>query len=217
MKINWKRLVWVVFIVLYAGLFFYNCLRPFDNWLVPYIYTMILVVWLSYEYYKKNLFFQSGLIPDSLYFWLSRALLALFFYSSFVLGIATVVWWPKNSIGFYPVINILGICTLIVSIYLRQRTFQCKCADEKKLTGFYISVIVLLASLALGYGSLFLLFYLVVAGLVLVWWNYLHERRVMAKFAEYLKKHGGEAARENERVKYWDKYLASIEEKPKKK
>jgi len=217
MKINWKRLAWVIFAVLYAGLFFYNCLKPFNNWLVPYVYTMILVVWLAYEYYNKNLFFQSGLIPDVLYFWLSRALFALFFYSSFVIGIATIIWWPKNRVGFYPFVNILGVLALILSIYLRQLAFRKKLNDICKIRHFYLSLCALIFSIALGYGSLFLLAYVIFIGLLLTYWNYVHEIKVFSNFSDYVKKQGGENLKGADHTKYWDKYLAGREKKPKQK
>ncbi|UCG31156.1 MAG: hypothetical protein JSV53_04565 [candidate division WOR-3 bacterium] len=217
MKINWKRLAWVVFVILYAGLFFFNCLKPFNNWFAPYVFTIILVVWLAYEYYNKNLFFQSGLIPDSLYFWLSRALFALFFYSSFVIGIATVIWWPKNQMGLYPFVNILGIAVLVVSIYLRQITFHKKPNDREKVKYFYLSLCLLNISIALGYGSLFLLGYAVVIGLPLTYWNYWHEGKVLSDFADYIKKQGVASTKGINYTKYWGKYLASREKKPKQK
>lgn len=217
MKINLKRLAWVVFIVLYAGLFFYNCLRPFDNWVVPYIYTMMLVIWLAYEYYKKNLFFQSGLIPDTMYFWLPRALFALFFYSSLVFGIATVIWWPQYHIGLYPVTNIAGILVLAGSIYLRRQAFHKGLADPDKAGRFYVSICVLIFSIALGYGSLFLLVYAAAIGLPLAYWNYLHERKALSDFAAYVKKQGAASARGPEYTKHWDKYLASRVKKAKQK
>lgn len=214
MKINWKRIAWVVFVVLYAGLFFYNCFRPFNNWFIPYVFTMILVVWLAYEYYNKNLFFQSGIIPDTLYFWLSRALFALFFYSSFVIGIATIIWWPKNQIGIYPFVNILGVLVLILSVYLRQITFRKKLSDIRRIWHFYLSICVLIFSIALGYGSFFLIAYVLIIGLPLTYWNYIHEVKAVSKFSDYVKKQGAESLKETDYRKYWDKYLATIEKKP---
>lgn len=217
MKINLKRLAWAVFIVLYAGLFFYNCLRPFDNWTIPYVFTMLLVIWLAHEYYRKNLFFQSGLIPDTMYFWLPRALFALFFYSSLVFGIATVIWWPQYRIGLYPVTNIAGILLLAVSVYLRRQAFEKELADLNRARRFYVSVTVLILSMALGYGSLFLLAYAAAAGLPLVYWNYWYERRALAGFDDYVKKQGADTTKKNEYAKHWDKYLASRVKKPKQK
>ncbi|MBE0433770.1 hypothetical protein IBX73_09960 [candidate division WOR-3 bacterium] len=217
MKINFKRLAWVVFIVLYAGLFFYNCLKPFDNWIVPYVYTMMLVVWLAYEYYQKNLFFQSGLIPDTMYFWLPRALFAFFFYSAFVIGIATIIWWPVNQIRLYPVVNIAGILVLAGSIYLRQQAFHKGLADPDKAGRFYVSICVLIFSIALGYGSLFLLVYAAAIGLPLAYWNYLHERKALSDFSDYMKKQGADNTKRADNTKYWDKYLASRVRKPKQK
>ena len=217
MKINFKRLAWVVFIVLYAGLFFYNCLRPFDDWFVPYVYTMLLIVWLAREYYQKNFFFQSGLIPDALYFWLPRALFALFFYSALVFGIATVIWWPQYRIGVYPVTNIAGILLLAASVYLRRQAFDQKLPDRDKARRFYVSIVAMVFSMALGYGSFFLLAYVVLIGLPLVYWNYAHEQQALAGFAGFLQKQGTETIKQSEYTKHWDKYLASRVKKPKQK
>jgi hypothetical protein len=217
MKINWKRLIWVFFVCIYSALFFFNCLKPFGNWLIPYIYTMVLIIWLAYEYYKRNIFFQSGSIPDALYFWLPRALFALFFYSSFVVGIATIIWWPKNQIGLYPFINIIGLGILGISIYKRLTLFQTEKADQNANRGFYLSVALLTVSLAFGYGSQFLLVYVFVIGLPLIYWNYAYEKRVLTHFAAYMQKQGVGGSKQVDYAKLWEKYLASKTVKPKQK
>ena len=206
MKLIWKRLVWVLFICLYSILFFYNCLRPFENWLVPYIFTLVIVIWLSYEYYMKRLFFQTGSIPDAQYTGPARALFALFFYSAFVIGIATVIWWPKNQIGLYPVINILGPIVLLFSVYLRQKALMVRNADQHAVRSFYLSVLLLIISLPLGYGSLFLALYTTVIGLPLLYWNYDHERKVLGGFADYMRQQTP-AVKEHDYARLWDKYL----------
>ena len=216
MKINWKRFIWVLFVCLYSALFFFNCLKPFGNWILPYIYTMVLIIWLAYEYYKGNLFFQSGMIPDTLYFWLPRALFALFFYSAFVMGISTIIWWQGNQIGFYPVINTIGLLVLAASIYLRYRIFASESVDQNKIRSFYLSIILLIFSLALGYGSLFLIAYAIVIGLPLTYWNYQYEVMRMAGFSDYLQKQGA-TPNQTDLAKYWDKYTASKTKRPKQK
>ena len=216
MRINWKRFVWVLFVCLYSALLFFNCSKPSGNWLIPYIYTMVLIIWLAYEYYKRNLFFQSGLIPDTLYFWLPRALFALFFYSAFVIGISTIIWWQGNRIGLYPVVNTIGLLMLITSIYVRHRTFDSQSADHDKVRSFYLSVILLSFSLALGYGSLFLIAYAIIIGLPLTYWNYQHELMKLAGFTDYLQKQGV-TPDQTDPAKYWDKYTATKIKKPKKK
>ena len=205
-----------MFVCLYAALFFYNCLKPFGNWVVPYIHTMVLIIWLAYEYYRGNFFFQSGLIPDALYFWLPRALFALFFYSSFVIGIATVIWWPANKIGLYPVINAIGLCVLLGSIYLRWKTFKVRKAEKALIRNFYGSIVLLMFSLAFGYGSVFLFGYAIVIGLPIIYWNYIHEIKALAGFTEFTQRQG-ESAKPAEYAKLWEKYLASKITKPRKK
>lgn len=207
MKQNWKRLLWVLFVCLYAALFFYNCLKPFANWLIPYIFTMCLVVWLAYEYYNRNLFFQSGSIPDVLYFWLPRALFALFFYSTLVIGIATIIWWQKNQIGFYPFINIIGLGILIYSIYLRRTALKSRTTDHMAIKSFYLSVVLLIASLALGYGSIFLIAYVVFIGIPFAFWNYSIEKSTLNRFKNYVQKQIPEGTTRIDYEKLWTKYL----------
>jgi hypothetical protein len=217
MKISWRRLAWVVFVCLYAALFFFNCFRPFPNWLMAYVYTMVLIIWLAYEYYNRHLFFQSGFIPDVLYFWLARALLALFFYSSLVVGIATIIWWPKNQIGVYPITNILGLLLLGYSIYQRTRAFQTKRANQAAVRVFYLSVAALFVSLALGYGSFFLLVYVTVIGLPLVYWSYNIEKRILADFTTYVEKQNTADTKQRDYQKLWAKYTEKKTKKPRKK
>jgi hypothetical protein len=178
---------------------------------------MVLIIWLAYEYYQKNIFFQSGFIPDALYFWLSRALFALFFYSALVIGIATIIWWPRNQIGLYPFINIIGLIVLILSIFRRQAVARTKAINHNASRDFYLSVALLIASLALGYGSLFLIAYVIVIGLPLVYWNYEHERRVLARFTEYIEKQGVSGSKQIDYAKQWEKYLARKTTKAKSK
>lgn len=217
MKINWKRLAWVIFVCLYATLFFFNCFRPFENWLMAYLYTMILIVWLAYEYYNRHLFFQSGFVPDALYFWPARALIALFFYSALVIGIATVIWWPKNQIGLYPIINVFGLLLLGYSIHLRLKAFHTKRTNQAAVRLFYLSVAALFASLAFGYGSLFLLAYVIVIGLPIVYWSYDIERKILAGFTTYVEKQNNVDAKQRDYTKLWAKYAETQVKKSSKK
>jgi hypothetical protein len=184
---------------------------------MPYIYTMVLIIWLAYEYYQKNIFFQSGFIPDTVYFWLPRALFALFFYSALVIGIATIIWWPRNQIGLYPFINLVGLIILALSIYRRQVVSRIKTANHNASRDFYLSVALLIASLALGYGSLFLIGYVIVIGLPLIYWNHEHERRVLARFTEYIEQQGVTGSKQIDYAKQWEQYLARKTAKAKNK
>lgn len=215
MRINWKRLVWVIFIYLYTGLFFYNCLRPFNHWVVSYIYTMLLIIWLGVEYYHNHLFFQSGFLPFELYKWPLRAAFALFFYSSFIIGITTAIWWSKNQIGLYPFIQIIGIALLIGSVYLRRKTLSTKNITAGVVSKFYLSIILLIISLALGYGSYFLILYTVAVGLPLVFLQYKFETVILKDFEHFA--YSKQKVSKGEADKYdglWSKYL---EKKLKKK
>jgi hypothetical protein len=168
-KINWLRwlrLAWVAFIFLYSGLFFYNFFKPFNNWFLAYIYTMILVLWLCVEYYKKHLFFQSGFLPLDQYKWYLRAPFALLFYSSFI--------------------QILGILALLYSIFMRRQAFTKPVPDDESITRFYLSLLFLTISLALGYSSLFVLPYVIIIGYPLIFWQRIYEIKRFKKFEKYV-------------------------------
>ena len=132
-------------------------------------------------------------------------------------GIATVIWWPKNQIGLYPFVNILGGLLLILSVYLRQMAFRKKLSNIRRIWHFYLSICALIFSIALGYGSVFLIAYVLIIGLLLTYWNYIHEVKVFSNFSDYVKKQGMENLKQTDYRKYWDKYLATREKKPKQK
>lgn len=211
MRINWKRLAWVIFIYLYTGLFFYNCLRPFNHWPVSYIYTMLLIMWLGVEYYHKHLFFQSGFLPFELYKWPLRASFALFFYSSFTIGITTAIWWSKNQTGLYPFIQICGIILLAGSLYMRWKTIRANSITTTVIGQFYLSITLLIGSLALGYGSYFLILYTVVVGCPLVYFQYTSEVNV---FRDFIHTQNITKIESKQHETLWKKYL---EKKLKKK
>jgi hypothetical protein len=144
-------------------------------------------------------------------------LFALFFYSALVIGIATIIWWPRNQVGLYPFINVIGLIVLVLSIFKRSAISRTKTANHNASRDFYLSVALLIVSLALGYGSLFLIGYVIVIGLPLVYWNHEHERRVLARFAEYIEKQGISGTKQIDYAKQWEKYLASKTAKTKNK
>ena len=175
MRRNWKRLLWVIFIACYTSLFFFNFFQPFDDSFFVYVYTMLLVFWLCVEYFQKHLFFQSGLLLN--YHWTIRAVFALLFYSSFIIGLSTTIWWQSNKIGLYPFINIIGIFVLGISIILRQKFYLQGNYTLESAKKFYLTLYLLLISLALGYGSLFLLGYIIVLGFPLILAQTIYEKR----------------------------------------
>lgn len=205
MKIKWKRLIWVVFICLYSALFFYNFHSPFKNFLIPYIYTIVLVLWLSFEYYQKHLFFQSGFLPLELFHFLLRTLFALFFYSALIIGNATVVWWPGYQTGLYPFIHIIGVLLLIISIVIRQKTYRMTVPDQQAIFRFYISVGLLVLSLGLGYGSVFVLVYSCVIGLPLLLLQKAYESAFLNRFLK--ANHPERTSAPKERTKVWQHYI----------
>lgn len=168
MKINYKRLLWDIFILLYSALFFYNCLRPYENWFFSYLYTMVLIIWLCKEYYQKNLFFQPTYFPNESHNYLLRGLFALFFYSAFVFGIITIVWWHRYRIINSPILPIIGIILLCYGIYLRERSFRMDEKDSQTILKFYISIGFIIFSMAFGYDSYFVFIYALCIGLPLI-------------------------------------------------
>jgi len=208
MGINWKRLIWVIFIYLYSGLFFYNFLSPYNNWFISYIYTMILIVWLGVEYYEKHFFFQTGFLPIDLYNWPLRALFALFFYSSFIIGNTTIVWWQKNQTGLYPFVPIIGFVLLVISIYLRRQTLAEKIITAENISRFYISIMLLAGSVALGYGSKFLILYVVIIGFPLIFLQKGFEHRQFKKFEDFMRsKQKLAKIEEKDYADLWHKYI----------
>jgi hypothetical protein len=126
---------------------------------------MVLILFLDREYYRKHLFFQpDGLVMEGQNFIL-RALFALFFYSAFIFGIITIVWWHQYRIGLAPVTQILGIGLLVFSAYDREAANKGSSSD---IARFYRSVMMLIFSMAIGYDSLFVLIYAAAIGLPLV-------------------------------------------------
>ncbi len=218
MRIHWKRLIWVIFICLYSGLFFYNFFNPFGNWFLAYIYTILLVVWLGVEYYEQRLFFQTGFVPIELYSWPLRALFALFFYSSFIIGVSTIVWWHKNQIGFYPFIQITGLMLLIFSIFIRRRTISKGMIKNENISQFYLSITILMCSVALGYGSKFSIAYVVIIGAPLILLEKRLEQMQFKRFENYLhSKKTVETLEEKDYIHLWHQYFDKQLKKKKKK
>lgn len=207
-KINWKRLIWVIFIILYTGLFFYNCLSPFKDWIVPYVYTMLLIVWLAREYYLRRLFFQSGLLPSDMYNFPLRAAFALAFYAAFVIGVITVVAWPAYRIKAYPIFPILGIILFLYSIAIRERSARTEEITTRNFVHFYFSVMMLMVSLSLGYGSYFLVLFMLVIGLPLIMVQERSEEKAFTRFMDSVQHEGRSAHGVNRKhyVSLWEKY-----------
>ncbi len=215
-KIKWRRLIWVVFICLYSALFFYNFLSPYSNWHIAYLYTMLLILWLGVEYYEKHFFFQSGLLR---YFhWALRTSFALFFYSSFIIGLATLVWWQGNRIGLYPFVQIIGVALFIYSIVLRRKVFRKQVITQDNISAFYFSIFFLTSSVVLAYGSLFLIPYTLLIGFPLVLLQKRFEKRHFKRFEEFV--HTTQNIDKIKMKQYdslWNKYMDHLQKKNTKK
>ncbi len=221
-RFPWKRVVWLVFITLYAGLFFYNCFRPSRSSFAIYLYTMLLVLWLDAEYFQRHLFFQSGMLPVEIYdraarLFLVRSGLALCFYSSFILGISTIVWWPRFQIGLYPFTAMVAIVLLAASAFLRLRFHRDPPADPAGVVEFHHGVSLLLLSIALGYDSYLVLILVAVIGLPLVYLQAAMERKTLSEFLQFAFAAGNREP--SDRAEYcsrWERFIESRSSRRKK-
>ena len=215
-KIHIWRVLWVAFIFIYCILFFYNMYRPQQNWHLVYVYTLLLIAWFCLEYYERHLFFQTGLLSDI--HWVLRVAFALFFYSSFIIGIATIVWWRRNSFGLYPFTQIVGIGLLLYSIVLRRRMYRRTVIKKEYISQFYISLLFLTMSIALAYGSFFLLPYVVFVGYPLIFLMRKYEMTHFDAFTAFVQKTEKlDKITAKNFKELWTKYLASTTNKPEKK
>jgi len=193
---------------LYTGLFFYNCLSPFGDWTVPYIYTMLLIIWLAREYYLKRLFFQSGLLPAERYNFPLRAAFALAFYAAMAIGVITIVAWPAYRIKAYPIFGLLGIVLLLYSIVIREKSMRTGEITTGNFVRFYFSVMMLMVSLSLGYGSYFLVLFMLVIGLPLILAQERSEEKVFLRLMDSLSHEGrsSDGVSRKHYVSLWEKY-----------
>ena len=99
---------------------------------------------------------------------------------------ATLVWWQSNRIHFYPFIQIIGISALLYSIFMRRQALAKPIPDNASITGFYISLLFLTMSLALGYSSLFLFAYVIIIGYPLILGQRIYEIKRFKKFEKYV-------------------------------
>jgi hypothetical protein len=169
---------------------------------------MVLIVWLCFEYYEKRLFFQTGFAPIPAYSWPLRAAFALFFYSSFVIGVSTIVWWHDNQIPLYPVVHIIGLIALIASVVMRRRTFRSGKVTRGKIAQFYSSILLLIASLALGYGSIFLVVYVLIIGCLFTMLMRHHEYRLLAVIDAF-----AQSQKKKNREELWQLYIEKQQKK----
>jgi hypothetical protein len=179
---------------------------------------MVLVLWLCVEYYEKRLFFQSGFMPLKQYRWYIRAVFALFFYSSFVIGCATIVWWQSNRIHLYPILQILGVLLLIYSIFIRWQALGSAVPDHSSINKFYISLFFLTISMALGYGSLFHFPYVLFIGYPLIFLQRFYELKHFKKFEKYIYEDKGiKKLDQKNYADLWDLYINKHSKKRGKK
>lgn len=221
-RLPWKRLIWLVLITLYAGLFFYNCLNTFRFWPATYLFTMFFILWLDAEYYEKRLFLQSGFLPAEIYDH-SRPLLfvrfvsALIFYSAFVLGVATAVWWPRFQIRAYPFSPALGILLLAGSVFLRYRFLKRRLEKPEDVMQFFPSLVLLLYSLAFGYSSFLLLVFVTLVGLPVFYIQIVLERNTLKSFVHFAisEQNAGKITEKN-CLPLWEKFIGARSPRRKK-
>jgi hypothetical protein len=178
---------------------------------------MLLVLWLGIEYYRQHLFFQTGFVPIELFSWPLRTLFALFFYSSFVIGVSTIVWWQKNQTGLYPFVQIIGLVLLLYSIFMRWKIVNKEMIEKKDISQFYLSIVLLISSIALGYGSKFSIAYVIVIGLPLVLLLKRFEHIQFQHFENYVHGTGAPAPlKMKEYARLWHQYFEKRIKKKKK-
>ncbi|TET63564.1 MAG: hypothetical protein E3J47_01640 [Candidatus Stahlbacteria bacterium] len=179
---------------------------------------MIFIIWLGVEYYERHLFFQTGFLPIALYNWPLRSLFALFFYSSFIIGISTIAWWHKNQIGLYPFIQIIGFALLIFSIFLRRQSFKGKKVTEENISQFYLSTLLLVSSIALGYGSKFLILYVIIIGFPLIYLQRRYEYKQFKNFEDFVRsRQKNDKIKAKDHANLWEKYIDKQLKKKQKK
>lgn len=130
-KIEWKRLLWISFTVLYLSNFTKNFLIDTTNgrFLIPLIFYIMIFLWLGIEYYFRSLFFQSGIFTD--FNPILRTAFAVFFYS--FLAIST--WDFINSDKLFLPISLLGLFVIGIGIYIRTKALlvQVRCKKIENL------------------------------------------------------------------------------------
>lgn len=132
--IKFWRLVWTVFVVLYAFTFFRNLFTDAnpDNRMIPIVFFTMMVLWMAVEFYFEMPFFQSGLVNErSLY----KVWFALFFYPFLAYCVADFTGLGWTQIRFLaPVISYLGIGLFIAgSIFRLYGLLQIKTKAGKRL------------------------------------------------------------------------------------
>lgn len=79
-------------------------------------------------------------------------------------------------------INITGIILFCVSVFLRRQFYTLKKYSTKNMIKFYTAIYAMIGSMVLGYGSVFLVPYVIVIGLPLVYLHILYEKH---RFKDY--------------------------------
>jgi hypothetical protein len=183
---------------------------------------MFFVLWLDAEYFEKRLFLQSGYLPAEVFdhsfpMLVTRFISALFFYSAFVLGIATAVWWPRFQIPLYPFIQAAGVVLLAGSIYLRYRFLKTRLENPDDILRFFPSLILLIYSLAFGYASYLLLVYVTVVGLPILYLQIVLERNMLRAFVNFAsaEQNAGKMTEKNY-LPLWEKFIGAQSPRRKK-
>ena len=183
---------------------------------------MFFILWLDAEYFEKRLFLQSGFLPAEIFdhtfiLLFVRFISALFFYSAFILGIATAVWWPRFQIPLYPFSQAAGVVLLAGSIYLRYRFLKSRLENPGDIIRFFPSLVLLVYSLAFGYASYLLLVYVTVVGLPILFLQIVMERKTLRAFVNYAfpDQNAGKIAEKN-CLPLWEKFIGAQSPRRKK-
>jgi protein-S-isoprenylcysteine O-methyltransferase Ste14 len=108
-RIKFWRLIWTLFVVLYAFNFFRNLFTGAipDNRIIPVVFFTIMILWMAVEFYFEMPFFQAGIVHEPPVY---KILFALFFYPFLAFCVSDFTWlgWTQIRLPI-PVINYLGI------------------------------------------------------------------------------------------------------------
>lgn len=116
------RFIWTVFVAWYFINFsrnFFSSLVP-DQAKLPIIFFLILVLWMSIEYYFGSPFYQTGIVAIPV---LERIFFSIFFYANAIYCIADYSRLHWTQLTFlYPYLNIIGLVLFTIGVLLRYYT-----------------------------------------------------------------------------------------------
>ncbi|MBS4015891.1 MAG: isoprenylcysteine carboxylmethyltransferase family protein [Candidatus Latescibacteria bacterium] len=202
-KLNFWRLVWTLFVTWYFINFsrnFFNSLTS-DKAQIPVVFFIILVLWMTLEYYFASPFFQSGIVV--MHGWL-KLFFSLFFYVMAIYSITDYVSLNWTQVSFaYPYLNIAGLIVFALGVLIRLATlFHLLNQPQNKLvrSGLfnvcrhprYLGTLLQIIAIPLIFSSYLGLIASLIFGLLLIYLEMQAEEQVLSKqykdeYIEYQK------------------------------